>query len=149
MQSLSHWKCTSGMQKHLIFVCLYTFRSCMLCFLICTHICFHLILNVKILRTLENRIPLQLFEKWHNLSYCYVSYAKLETSDISRTGALFLKSFLERVEENHIYDQVKPNSAVKTRTVYRGCDVCYQVFWENGKIDFISKIWNFNINFQT
>ena len=76
----------------------------------------------------QNRIPLQLFEKWHNLSYCYVSYAKSETSDISRTGALFLKSFLERVEENHIYNQVKPNSAVKTRTVYRGCDVCYQVF---------------------
>ena len=43
----------------------------------------------------------------------------------------------------------KPNSTVKTRTVYRGCNVCYQVFLENGRIDFKRKIRNFNINFQT
>ena len=62
---------------------------------------------------------------------------------------MVLKPFRESVEENHIYDLVKPNSTVKTRTVYRGCSLCYYVFLENGKIDFKSKIWNFNINFQT
>ena len=37
----------------------------------------------------------------------------------------------ERVEENHIYQLVKLNSIVKTRTVCRGCNICYQVFfWE-------------------
>ena len=59
---------------------------------------------------------------------------KSETSDIWTTGAWFLKPFGERVEENHISHLVKPNSTVKTRTVYRGCNVCYQVFLENGKI---------------
>ena len=47
------------------------------------------------------------------------------------------------------YDLVKPNSNVKTWTVYRGCNECYQIFLENGKTDFKSKIWKFNINFQT
>ena len=74
------------------------------------------------------------------LSYCYVSYKKSKTSDIYRTGAWFLKPSGERVEENHIYHLVKLNSTVKTRTVYRGCKVCYQDFLENEKIDFKSKI---------
>ena len=72
---------------------------------------------------------------------------KSETSDIWRTSAWFLKTFGERVEENHIYDLVKPNTTVKARTVYRGCNVCYQILLENRKIDFKSKIWNFSIKF--
>ena len=96
--------------------------------------------NAHIVRTFENSIPFQMFEKWHNVSYRYVSYIKSETSDIWRTGKWFLKSFGQSVEEKHIYHLVKPNSPVKTRTVYRGCNVCYQVFLENGKINFKSKI---------
>ena len=34
------------------------------------------------------------------------------------------KTETETVEENHIYRLVKPNFTVKTRTVYRGCNVC-------------------------
>ena len=117
----------------------------------CLHtLCFHLISNVHVVRTFKNRIPFQTFEKWHNVSYSYVSYIKSKTSDIWRTGEWFLKMvFGERIEENHIHHLVKPNSAIKTRTVYWGCNLCYQVFLENGKIDFKSKIWNFNTNFQT
>ena len=63
-----------------------------------------------------------------------------QTSNIWRTEAWFLKPFGERVEEHHIYNLVKPNSIVKTRTVYRGRNICYQVFLENKKIDFQSKI---------
>ena len=91
-------------------------------------------------RTFENSVPFQTFEKWHNVSYHYISYIKSETSDIWTTGAWFLNAFGESVEENHIYHEVKPNSTVKTRTVYRGCNVCYQGFLENEKIDFKSKI---------
>ena len=40
--------------------------------------------------------------KSHKVSYRCVSYIKSETSNIWRTGALFLKPFGERVEENHI-----------------------------------------------
>ena len=70
-----------------------------------------------------------MFEKCYNVSYLYVSYVKSEISDIWRTGAWFLKSFGERVQEHHIYYLVKPNySTLKTRTVYRGCNVCSQVF---------------------
>ena len=119
---------------------------CMLCFHFCTHVCFHLISNVLIVRTFENRTPFQMFEKWHNVSYCYICYIKSETSDIWRTSVWFLKTVGEMVEENHIYHLVKLNSTVKTRTLYRGC---YQVFFKNGKINSKSKIWNFNINFQT
>ena len=147
--SRSHWKCTLGLQKHMIFVCLYALLSCMVCFHACAHVCFHLISNVQMVRTFENVIPIQTFENWHNVSYRYVSYLKSEASNIWRTGAWFSKLFGESVEGNHIYDLVKPNSAVKTRTVYRGCNVCYQFFFENGKVYFKSKIWNFNINFQT
>ena len=96
--------------------------------------------NVHIVRTFENSIPFQTVEKWHNVSYRYVSYIKSETSDIWRTGAWFLKAFGESVEENYIYHLAKPHSTVKIRTLYRGCNVCYQVFLENGKIDFQSKI---------
>ena len=35
---------------------------------------------------------------------------------------------------------VKLNSTAKTRTVYRGCKVCYQGFLKNEKIDLKSKI---------
>ena len=69
-------------------------------------------------------------------------YVKSETSDMRRTGAPLLKPFEERVEENHIYDLVKPNSTVKTRTVYRGCNVCYQFFWKVEKL-------TLNAKFQT
>ena len=46
---------------------------------------------------------------------------------------MFLKPFGERVEEKHIYHLAKPNSAVKTGTVYRGCNVIYEVFWKMEK----------------
>ena len=101
-----------------------------------TDLCFHLISNVQIanqIKTFEDRIPIQTFEKWHNVSCRYVSYVKSETSDIWRTGAWFLKPFGERVEEKHIYHLAKPNSAVKTGTVYRGCNVIYEVFWKMEK----------------
>ena len=74
------------------------------------------------------------------MNYRYVSYVKSKTSDIWRTGAWFLNRFEESVEENHIYHLAKLNSTVKTGAVYRGCNICYQVFLENGKIDFKSKI---------
>ena len=124
----------------MIFVCLYALFSCMLCFHVCIHVCFHLISNVHIVRLFENRISFQTFEKWRNVSYHYVSYIRSETSDIWRTGTWILKLFGERVEENHIYHLVKPNYTVKTRTVYRGCNICYQVFLDNRKIDFKCKI---------
>ena len=81
--------------------------------------CFRLISNMQILKTLENRIPIQTFQNWHNVSYPYISYIKSETSDIWRTGAWFPKPFGQTVKENHIYDLVKPNSIVKTRKVYK------------------------------
>ena len=112
----------------------------MLCFHGCTHVCFHPISNVDIVRTFENRIPFQTFEKWHKLSYRYVSYVKSETFNIWRTGAWFLQRFEEKVKENHIYPLVKPNPTVKTGTVCRGCNVCYQGFLESEKIDFKSNI---------
>ena len=119
----------------------------MLCFHLYTHACFHLISNVHIIRTFENRITFQTLREGHNISYCYISYIKSETSHIWRTGAWL--PFGERVEENHLYHLVKPNSILKLRSVYRGCSVYYQIFLDNGKIDFKSKIWNSNINFQT
>ena len=69
-----------------------------------------------------------------------MSYIKSEISIIWRARAWLLKPFEDRVEEDHIYHLVKPNSTVKTRTVYRGCNVSCQVFLENGKIDFMTKI---------
>ena len=124
---------------YMIFVCLYALFSYLLCFHVYTYVCFHLISNVHVVRIFENRIPFQMFEKWHNVSYRYVSYIKSETCDIWRAGAWFLKPFGDRVDENHIYHLVIPNSAVKTGTVYRECNVCYQAFSENGRIDFKSK----------
>ena len=138
--SRSYWKCTSDLQKHIIFVCLYALLSCMLCFHACfAFMCAHIYAFIWC----------QTFEKWHNVSYRYISYRNSETFNIWRTGAWFLKPFGERVNKKHIYHLVIPNSAVKTRTAYRGCKVCYQVFLENGKIEFKSKIWHFYINLQT
>ena len=131
---------TSGLQKHFFY--LDALLWCMLCFHVCTHLCFHLISNAYIFGTFENRIPFQTFEKWHNISYRYASYIKSNASDIWKTGVWFLKAFGKRIEENHIDELVIPNSTVKTRTVCRGCNVCYKIFLENGKIDFKSKIWN-------
>ena len=85
-------------------------------------------INVHIVRTFENRISFQTFEKWHGVSYRYV---KSEASDIWRISAWFLKPLGERVEENHIYHLVKPNSTVKTRTVYTGCNVCFFGKWKD------------------
>ena len=104
------------------------------------HMRVFMISNVHIARTFKNKIPFQTFEKWYNVSYRYVSYVKSETSDIWSTGVWFLKTFGERVEENHIYLLVKPTYAVKTRAIYRGCNVYYQVFLENRKVDFKTKI---------
>ena len=73
--------------KNMIFVCSYALLSCILCFHACTHVCFHLISKVKIIKAFENRIPILTFEKWHNVSYCYVSCVKSATSDIWRTSA--------------------------------------------------------------
>ena len=104
------------------------------------HTCFHLIPNVHIVRTFGNRVPFQTFEKWLNVSYRYVSQVKPETSDIRKIGIWFLKHFGESVEENHIYHLVKPNSTVKTRTVYRECNVCYEVFfWKMEKLTLRAK----------
>ena len=120
-----------------MFVCF----ACMYALLSCLHACMlSLISHVHIVRTFENRIPFQRFEKWHKVSYRYVSYIKSETSFIWRTGTWFLKPFQERVEENHIYHIVKQNSTVKTGTSDGVCNVCYHSFLENGKIDFNSKI---------
>ena len=112
--------------------------SDLLCFHLYTHACFHLISNVHIIRTFENRITFQTLREGHNISYCYISYIKSETSHIWRTGAWL--PFGERVEENHLYHLVKPNSILKLRSVYRGCSIYYQIFLDNGKIDFKSKI---------
>ena len=70
-------------------------------------------------------IPIETFEKCHIEIYRYVSYVKSETSDIWRSGVWLLKPFGARVEENHICDLVKLNSTKKTRTVFKGCNVCY------------------------
>ena len=53
---------------------------------------------------------------------------------------MVFKPFGESVYENSVYRLLKPNSTVKTKTVYRGCNVCYQAFLENGKIGFNRKI---------
>ena len=123
-----------GSVKICEFVCLNALLSCILFFHVCTHACFHLISNVHIARTFENRIPFQTFKKWHNVSYRrYVSYVQSETSDIWRTGTWFLKPFGERVKENHIYHLVNLNSIIRTTTEYRGRNVCYQVFFGKWK----------------
>ena len=70
---------------------------------------------------------------------CYVSYIKSETSFIWRTGAWFLKPFEERVKEKHIYHIVKPNSTLKTGTVYRGCNARYKFFWKMEILTLIAK----------
>ena len=61
---------------------------------------------------------------------------------------MVLKPFKERVEENHY---LWPSKTIfyKKLEQYRGCNIYYQDFLENGKIDLKGKILNFNINFQT
>ena len=54
--------------------------TCILCFNVFTNVCFYLISNVQIVRTFENRNPIQTFEKWHN-----VSYVNSEASDTWKT----------------------------------------------------------------
>ena len=56
----------------------------MLCFHVCTYVCFHPISNVQIVRTLEKRIPIQTFEKWYNVSCHYISYISSEKYPISK-----------------------------------------------------------------
>ena len=54
-QSRSHWKFTSsGLHKHVVFVCLHALLSCMLYFHACANVCFHLISNLHIVRAFEN-----------------------------------------------------------------------------------------------
>ena len=85
---------------------------------------------MQIVKTFKNKIRIQTFENSHNVSCRYVSYVKPKTFDIWRKIGWYLKPFAERVEENHIYDLVKPNSTVTSRTVYRECNVCDQVIWK-------------------
>ena len=56
--------------------CMFAYFAFMyaLFFMFATNVSFHLIPNVQIVRTFENRIPIQTFEKWHNVSYRYVSW---------------------------------------------------------------------------
>ena len=78
--------------------------------------------------------------KWHNVSYRYVSYVQSKTTDIWGTGAWFLKSSGEWVEENHIYDLAKPNSTVKSRTVYiEGVTYVTKFFWKMDKLTLKAK----------
>ena len=53
---------------------------------------------------------------------------------------MVFKTFWRSDEENHIYNLVKTNSGVKNGTLSKVCNVFYQVFLENRKIDFKSKI---------
>ena len=68
-------------------------------------------------QNIQKQILIQLLEKWHDISYQYISYIKSETSGTWRTGAQFLRPFKERVEKNHTYDLVKPNSTKKQNTI--------------------------------
>ena len=103
--------------------------------------------NLQIVRTCENRIPIQTFQKWHNVSYRYVSYVKVRNNRYLENRCMVFRTFWE---EGWRKPYVRPSKTdtVKARTVYRGCNVCYQIFLKNGKIDFKSKILNFNINFK-
>ena len=92
-QSRCHWKCTSGLQRQMIFVCFYALLSCILCFHVYTHACFHLTSNVHIVKTFENRILFQTFEKWYNVSYRYVSYVKSQKHPILENRCMTFKTF--------------------------------------------------------
>ena len=132
----------------MIFICLYTLVSCMLCFHVWTHVWFHLILNLHMVRTFGNRIPFQTFEKWHNVSYPYVSYVKPETFNIWRTGAWILMPFWEQVEENHIFNLIKPNytetNYTETTSIQRlQCVLPFFFFF------FFFFFWNGNIEFRS
>ena len=51
-----------------------------------THVSFHLIPNVQIVRTFQNRIPIQMFEKWHTIDI-RITY-KLQTNDLKMTDKI-------------------------------------------------------------
>ena len=88
------------------FVGLYALLLSMLCFHV--HTCMlSSVMKHAHRQNIRKKIPFQTFEKWHNVSYRYASYAKSEISDTWRTGAWFLKPFGEKVEEYHIYDLIK------------------------------------------
>ena len=80
-----------------------------------------------------------MFEKWHNVSYRYVSYVKAETSDIWRTGAQFLKPSGERFEKNRIYDLLNTNSRVKTRKYVEGITYVTKFFPKKEKLTLRAK----------
>ena len=63
--------------------------------LLSTRVCFHLKSNVHIVRTFENRIPFQTFEKWHNVSYHYVSYISQKYSILKNSCMVFKASWRE------------------------------------------------------
>ena len=71
-------------------------------------------------------------------------YKKSEISEV-RTVAWFLKPFRESVDENNYPGSSKTRFSKKLEQ-YRGCNICHQVFLENGKIDLKGKILNFNRN---
>ena len=56
------------------YFCIFVCFAFMYALLSCLHTCMlYLISSLHIVRTFENRIPFQTFEKWHNVSYRYVS----------------------------------------------------------------------------
>ena len=97
-----HWACRN----------IWLLYACMLCFYVCFAFMFaHMLSSNTKLAHCQNiwkQNSISNVWKWHNLSYRYVSYVKLEVFNIWRTGAWFLKPFAERVKKNHIYDPVKP-----------------------------------------
>ena len=50
-----------------------------------------------------------------------------------------LRPFGEKVEENHMYDLVKPNYTVKTRKVYRGITYVTKFSWKMVKLPLRAK----------
>ena len=69
-KSCSHWKCTSGLQRHMIFVCLYALFSCMPWFHVCIHVWFCLISNVQIVST---KIQFQFKHSKNDIMYVTVT----------------------------------------------------------------------------
>ena len=50
-----------------------------------------------------------------------------------------LRPFGEKVEENHMYDLVKPNYTVKTRKVYRSITYVTKFSWKMVKLTLRAK----------
>ena len=75
--------------------------------------------------------------------YVFILYQRYKLLENSK------KEFQIKRSKNWKTGLVKPTSTIKTWTVFRGCNVCYQVFLAGGKTDFKRKIWNFNISLQT